>query len=322
MDVRNLSSEEMVYEPVGSNRISDIDDLCSRWQCGCKNNIVRNVSDTIKFYKEIVNKNPCGPFETDFFCVAARKKYMTEEQKRTVRLGDTCMLNKVILKRFDIPKFLSKLNQADACVPYYLDRGNNQIPSSCFVFYMNLNHTDVFKAMHEFRHLLADWDYDLNTLLEFSNDNKRDNLGNQIKSIKDNLMKSFQNPKNMNKRWFDIDCDFVITQDSERVLDAIMHIKKVLCDVTESEVYAIVTQGGVHYVVLSDALSEYNTRLALKIQNRCEIKDKVLTPASLKKLIIRECLNKHIEIKEIDINQNSMVPMPGTMQNGHLVYLA
>ena len=62
-----------------------------------------------KFYREILGKPKMGPFDTDFFCVAARKKYMTQEDKERTKLGDTTLLEKTPLREYDEDIFYHKL---------------------------------------------------------------------------------------------------------------------------------------------------------------------------------------------------------------------
>lgn len=53
-------------------------------------------SEVIKFYENVIcfDKNKRELQACDFFCVAARKKYMTEEQRNSINLGDTCRMQK------------------------------------------------------------------------------------------------------------------------------------------------------------------------------------------------------------------------------------
>jgi len=247
------------------------------------------------------------PFYTEFFCLAARKKYMTEEQKRSINLGDTCMMFKSILKEHDERKFLSKIHQADASADYFTDRDGNYIPKDCIVFYLNLNRTNVFKAIREFKSLLADWEYDVATSLEFNNNNKRDNIGKQLKTIQNNLLKSFQEPKNTEGDWLDIDCD--IGTDFSA-----LEYKHILSDnIGTKNVYVLSTHGGCHILISKKAVSEFNKNLAL-ICPREEMKNYVMTPDRILNFV--NGLMQDKDIKEIKLNQNLAVPLPGTMQGG------
>lgn len=249
------------------------------------------------------------PWYTEFFCLAARKKYMTEEQKRNINLGDTCMMFKTIIKEHNPKKFLSKVHQADACADFFTDRDNNYIPKNCIVYYININRTNILKAMREFKGLLNDWDYDLGTLLQFSNMNKKENIGNQLKTVQNNLLKSFQDPKNIEGDWLDIDCDFGTQFDAAAYRESLMDF------LATTDVHVVSTHGGCHILVSKSAISDYNRNMA-QVFPKKEMKEHAMT---LDKILshVRELAADDFSeetIKEIKLNQNQAVPLPGTFQ--------
>lgn len=264
-----------------------------------------------KFY-DIFFSEP-SPFKTDFFCLAARKKYMTEEEKRNTNLGDTCMMFKTILKNYDQKKFFSKIQQADASASFFTDRDGNYIPRHCITFYMNLNGTNVLKATKEFKDLLNLWDYDLATTVLFNNTEKKENLGRQLKTIQNNLLKSFQDPKNTEGKWIDIDCDLgpidvpVIEKYKETLLDFF----------GATDVYIIHTHGGCHIVFSKEMISAYNKSISEVYAPR-EVKNHVMTPDKILSFIRKMILEDFSEeiVKEVKFNQNLAVPVPGTLQGG------
>ena len=114
--------------------------------------LIWNEKQILDFYDRIYPWESDGdPFHTEFFCLAARKKYMTEEQKKSINLGDTCMMFKTIIKEHNPKKFYSKVLQADACSAFFLDKDDNFIPQDCMVYYININRTNVLKAIKEFK---------------------------------------------------------------------------------------------------------------------------------------------------------------------------
>ena len=249
------------------------------------------------------------PWHTEFFCLAARKKYMTEEQKRSINLGDTCMMFKTIIKDHNPKKFLAKVHQADASADYFTDRDGNYIPKNCIVYYININRTNVLKAMREFKGLLNEWDYDLGTLLEFNNTNKRENIGNQLKTVQNNLLKSFQDPKNIEGDWLDIDCDFGTEFDAKAYKEALMDF------LATTDVYVVSTHGGCHILISKSAISEYNKSMA-QVYSRKEMKVQAMT---LEKILtfVRGLITTDFpeaDVKEIKLNQNQAIPLPGTFQ--------
>ena len=273
--------------------------------------LIWSEEELIKFYDTFFSE--ADPFHTDFFCIAARRKYMTEEERRTINLGDTCMMFKTVLKEYNVKKFLSKIHQADASASYFTDRDDNFLPRSCIVFYMNLNRTNVLKAVKDFKDLINAWDYDLATAALFNNSNKKENLGRQLKTIQNNLLKSFQDPKNTEGNWLDIDCDIKGLDE-----ETLIAYKKSLVDLLGgTDVYIIHTHGGCHVIISKELISNYNKHMA-EVFSRKEMKEIVLTPAKLLSHVREMIVDKFSEadVSEIKFNQNLAVPIPGTLQGG------
>ena len=206
------------------------------------------------FYEKIIcwDKGDRPLNAIDFFCVAARKKYMTPEQKASTNLGNTCMMQKAVLKEEDFLKFYSKIQQVDASLDFILDRDNNYLPRSCMAFYMNVNHTDIFKSVKQFKHLVTDWDYDLSSLLVGTGKSKTREISKQFKTIQNNLLKSFQDPSNCMKGWIDIDCD--INEGLELLTsEELGSFKERLRNILGSKIppYIIRTHGGMHILINS-----------------------------------------------------------------------
>lgn len=271
--------------------------------------LVYNEEMALSFYDRVFPQT--DPFHTEFFCVAARKKYMTQEQKEKTNLGDTCMMAKTIIKEHSREFFLSKLHQVDASSPFFLDRDNNPIPQSCMTVYLNLNRTDLLKALKSFKGLLNDWEYDLLSALQFTNDNKADNLGRQLKTVQNNLLKAFQDPKNCEDKWLDIDCD--IGTD----FDAFSYKEKMASLLGCNDSTILCTHGGCHILIPKWVISAYNKILSEAVP-REKMKEHVLHPERILSYV-RDMM-KDKDAKEIKLNQNLAVPLPGTRQGGFEVY--
>lgn len=271
-------------------------------------NLIYSEEQALKFYDTFFKDT--DPFHVDFFCLAARKKYMSEEEKKSINLGDTCMMFKTILKEHDEKKFLSKIHQADACADYFTDRDGNYIPKHCIAYYMNINRTNVLSAIREFKHLLTDWDYDIGTMLNFNSDEKTRNIGKQLKTIQNNLLKSFQDPKNTEGDWLDIDCDVGTEHDFGKIKQKLVEF------LNTDNVWVILTQGGCHVLVSKKSISEYNKALSV-VTDRKNMRDKVMTINK----IVGFLQGNFDEYKEIKLNQNGAIPLPGTYQNGFPVSL-
>jgi len=263
--------------------------------------------------------------DTDFFCLASRRKYLTEEEKADIKMGDTVMLCKTVLKDYNWPKFLSKIKQADAMAEFVLDSNDNYIPKKCFVMYMNVNHTNVTKAIKEFKETMAGWDADTMTLLEYGNTEKRKNLCRQYKSASEGLLKAFQNPKNGEDDWIDIDCDLDGCDEFQKELRAnacLLALKGLLYSSPTFDAFSyilpkvIITHGGFHILVSKRHISMTNEEMS-KTTSKKEMGKKAITPEKLRKAIME--LVGEENSKEVIINPNKMVPIPGTIQGGYRV---
>lgn len=299
---------------------------------GLKTNIL-DKNQILTFYHNVI----CCDSErslnaVDFFCVAARKKYMSEEERKHTNLGDTCMMQKTILKEEDPIKFYSKIQQVDATLDFMLDRDYNYLPRSCMTFYMNVNHTDVFKAAKQFKHLITDWDYDLSSLLLGNGKSKTTEISKQFKTIQNNLLKSFQDPSNCvnTKGWIDIDCDIEeddacigLRNGRARTLKRILEDKfrsvifkdNVAPTVEYIKPYVIETHGGIHILIHSRTISEYNRQLS-KILSGSQLAHNVMKVETLLADIESFLTDQKVSSKELKVNQNRAVPIPGTLQGG------
>ena len=268
--------------------------------------------EALRFYKKVIGNN--GVAEADFICLAARKKYMSEEERKKSNLGDTCMMGKTILKEYNEAKFLSVLHRLDAQLDWFSDLRGTLIPRSCFAFYMNINHTLVPKAVANLKKELAD--YDLEIACAVAKGGKTDQASANFKNVENRLKKSFQNPLNQIDRWTDIDMDIEKKISGNDIVECLRNMESGV-DVSTA-VVIIETRGGYHVLVNKKTVSAINSEIS-KMVPRNEMKDHVITIPRLVGTLKALCAEKNVEAKEITENQNRMVPVPGTNQGGFKV---
>lgn len=273
-----------------------------------------SIDQALKFYKYVLQD--LAPDEADFFCIAARKKYLDESQRLATRMGDTCMMNKTILKEHDEKKFVSKLHQTDAGMDWYTALNGNPLPRSCIVFYININHTSVHKAVKDFKHELAEFDYEFACA---SMKNNADNASRKLAGIHNRMLKAFQDPKNQTSNWLDVDMDIDKSRVSvQDIVDAIQNMENINGKPALEVVPVIETQGGYH-VLLSQFLMRVANKCVASIYKGSDIRNHVITTDRVLNTLrsrFGDC-----GCKEITMNQNKMVPLPGTLQNGFEVKL-
>ena len=278
-----------------------------------------NSGEVHRFFEKIL-AGDWGPFETGFFCVAARKKYMSQEEREATQLGDTCMMEKTVLKRGDFQEFWLKLQKADAGLSFHSSHNGTLIPPHCMVFYININKTDMLSAIKDFKSDLLDMENELWDVLVKRG--SQEGIGAKIRGINNKLLKAYQNPKNNIKGWLDIDIDLSQgAKESEYLRSFEQVLPTVMKNVHfEPDTYHIIrTQGGYHVLIKTSWIKTFNADYASACQaNKTPInKETFIDPMKvIAKLteVYKFWFNENPE--EIKLNQNAMIPIPGTLQGG------
>lgn len=269
-----------------------------------------------QFYRTVICGTPHDDFDVDFFCVAARKKYMTQEDREATRLGDTCMMEKTPLHEVSEDTFIHKLQKVDSCLDHLYSHNGANIPRSCMVLYMNVNHTSMIDAVKDLKsevNLIEGELYDV-----FMKNGLRHGVANKLKRLDTVTLKVYQNPKNVSsKNWIDIDIDL----DTEKV--SISELRTKIYDMLTYFPYPgviqylpfviIQTHGGYHVLVSTRFIRERNKLYASDHKMN---KGMVLSVDTYMTAIKTLLESKHVDAKEVKINQNAMVPIPGTLQGG------
>ena len=296
--------------------------------------LIFDESEVKKFYESVIMKGDRSPFDVDFFCVAARKKYMTQEERELTQLGDTCMMEKTVCREEDYNIFLHKLQKVDACLDHLYSHNGTNIPKSCMVLYMNINHTSMIEALKSLKIDIALLESELYDV--FIKNGLKEGVGNKLKRLDNLVLKAYQNPKNMAKKtWVDLDVDIptdkVPADFIRSTLDEMLLTKGVAmfnlsdnCQITpikSEEMYTIIrTHGGYHILVNTRNISKMNEDYSSTIR---KIDKKRILSVQDFIVALKEGLDGiHVDAKEIKINPNSMVPIPGTLQGGFEVRIA
>lgn len=271
--------------------------------------------EALRFYNTVLG--PMLPDESDFFCVAARKKYMTDEEKKTIKMGDTCMMGKTVIKEYSERVFLSKLHQIDSSLDWFVDLEGNYLPRTCMCFYINVNRTSVPKAVLDFKKELAEYDFEFSMAsLKKTSDLQ---ATRKLAGIHNRILKAFQDPRNCDDKWMDVDMDMDKSVGPVEITGFLRGLEKL--DGNRSalnEIPVVETQGGYHVLISRDKLRLANREIS-KMYDGTDIKKHVLTMQRFVDVLRTFCAEKGVEVKEISINQNKMVPLPGTLQNGFRV---
>lgn len=252
-------------------------------------NVIRN------FYNTVLNN--LESHEVNFVSIAARKKYLTEKEASVIKLGNTQMLGKTVIKENNVEKFLNRIKQLDAQSSFYEDFDGNIIPRTCMSYYININPSSVLKTLHEFKNVLASYDLEATYLLMNNNAQKKEEYFGRLKTLVNKMYTCFQTCRSK-KRWIDIDCDVTDTD-----IESLFNVAKEFVASNKKfegcKVVGIVTRGGLHILLSTDNLKG-NPQLLV------------------------ETLQKYVkenggDYKEILLNKNEMIPLPGTYQGNKVV---
>ena len=276
--------------------------------------------DQVREFYDKVLAGDWGPFETGFFCIAARKKYMSQEEREATRLGDTCMMEKTILKQDDFQEFWLKLQKVDAGLSFHSSNNGALIPPHCMVFYINVNKTDMINAIKDFKSDLLDMENELWDVL--IKRGSQEGIGAKIRGINNKLLKAYQNPKNNVKGWLDIDMDLGKEAKESEYLKSFEQVLPSVLKTAHFEpgTYHIIrTQGGYHILIKASWIKTFNAEYASTCaKQKISInKDTFIDPMK----VITKVKETYqfwfdTEPEEIKLNQNAMVPIPGTLQGG------
>lgn len=248
--------------------------------------LIYSIPTLKRFYNTIYQELKLN--EVHFISLAARNKYLTEKEKEEYRLGKTQMVYKTVLREYNFTKFLAKLQQIDASADYYLTLNGEYLPKKCCVIYANINPNDTIKSTAAFKKLLADYDSELFNISVNTFDKARfENAMKRYNNLHNNLLTCYQNNR-ARKIWVDIDID----SDSIELDDLQVFVRGLNLDI-DYQIVIIKTYGGFHFLMRTrDMNKEYNPGVVVN---------------KLSETFKDVC-------KEIVINKNEMVPIPGTYQ--------
>ncbi len=159
------------------------------------------------------------------------------------------------------------------------------------VVYININPSCILKAYRDFNKVYTEYLYELSN--NVVKGNKVDNILYRIKRIENVLKTSVQKSRGT-KHWIDIDCD--VPNNNELILK----LQKEFLTNKKIKSFVIDTKSGYHLLISRKDLNFNPQDLCTCIYNK-----------------FMEYLND--QNMEVIVNKNEMIPLPGTLQAGHLV---
>lgn len=231
---------------------------------------------------------PLHEDEVNFMSLSARNKYLDEEERVKFSLGRAEMFGRVIVRNKD---FKYAFNKLYANFLAHRTRNDLKIPTKCLVVYININPSSMIKAYNEFKNnvdkIISDG------LLAYRNESKPNLIG--LNNL-DGLLKKHIAHATSRKKFIDIDIDGL---DADIALE---FIEKKLNQVGIFEFGIVRSKGGIHLLLFRDYLKHSK----INLNQLCIDTMKYAKTNSL-------------DISEVIINKNMMVPCPGTLQGDRLV---
>lgn len=235
-----------------------------------------------KFYNEMYKPYLQGKDNAFLFCIAARKKYLKEND--SCKLANNAdIIERKTLDRDDFDRFETKL--LNLYNSTYLDVNNNPIPDYAKVLYVQLNPIDLKSTYCDYLKKVVDFNTEI-----------INSTGKPITShTMTNLWYTSMQTNTKNKIWFDFDIDLIdnIGKDS---------YKKILLDefkqnFPEAIFHILTTRGGFHLLVKKDNMNrEFNPNTIL------------------------DFLYKYDSFcSEIKLCKSNFIPCPGTSQGEFIV---
>ena len=229
--------------------------------------------------------------EAAFVSLAARRKYIPDGI--SLDLGQRPeMLDRDIVKKRNKDEYIAKIRRFTADGGYSGNDGK-AIMHEAMAVYVNIHLSDTVSAWRKTKEAIADIDTELIKHAVSGNPSTAHAL-RMLKNVSSIWLTAMQNTYSR-KRWIDYDIDITDSKDSETTRkiteDVFME-----CNLITSTIW-IKTRGGYH-ILLSTETAKFS---------------KAVNPGS-----ILSTLQQKLEgyVQEAVINENGMIPLPGTMQGG------
>lgn len=257
-----------------------------------------------------------SPTESLFLSLAARNKY-ADRDNLEVNLNKTFMFDRTIVsgknRQYLYNNLVVALRKLERNKGAYKSKAKDNsdvlldIPNDCFICYYNINPIDSVKALLGLKEKIALIESELwKTVVKGTS---HENCIQDINKL--HRLAEIEYSKAKSKtRWFDVDLDFEKDAQNDKNLFGnndhwIKVIMKCFCDtlgVGYDIVYIVRTFGGYHIGL--------NVKLCQTLK-----KDAPFLLDSLKSLLQQA----NVDIKELKLNTNGIIPLPGTLQGGKLV---
>lgn len=279
--------------------------------------ILENEQELKSFFDFMIpTENYLSPTESLFLSLATRNKY-ADREKLDVNLNKTFMFDRTIVsgknRQYLYNNLVIALKRLERNDGSYKCKSKNDtdtlldIPNDCLICYYNVNPIDSVKALLGLKEKIARIESELWTTT--INGTSHENCIQDINKL--HRLAEIEYSKAKSKtRWFDIDLDLEKNDTNDNNIFGeddkwIKVIMKAFCDILKV---------GYDMVYIVRSFGGYHIGLNVKL---CSIlkKDAPYLLERLKSLVEKA----GVDAKELKLNNNGIIPLPGTLQGGKLV---
>ena len=260
-----------------------------RWVYGTKDKKWHLVKQDDRDFKSGINKKEFKKIGKE----AARKKYLTEQERSDCNLGRSEMFERKLVRTNNWNKFLRTVKKFETNEQAYTTKTGIPIPSKALVCYFNINPSNCLKAYNDFSKTMNDYLFELGNLAISGGDTE--NIMYRLNKQPTLLMNAYQKATGT-KHWLDLDMDI-----NKNFLP---YIRKIVSQIKDRKGrgYIIDTKSGFHLLISKD------TKFSRDFNPKTIVEDALKVASSSK-----------YETKEIIQNSNQMIPLPGCFQGNYPV---
>jgi hypothetical protein len=244
------------------------------------------ISDKNEFNKFISILPDLVKDENYFLSLSARNKYLNAEERNFYQLGRTEMFGRLLARSKE--DYVLKMKDLVVKLQSRTTNNGRKVPSKAVVCYANINPTSMIKAYEMF---MNEMNKEIYSAFYAEQKNKEANY-ESIKFADRVFMNCCQKARSR-RVYIDIDMDTKDKNIFEEFRSSIEFAPGL-------EYHIIETHGGYHFLIKCDTIPEKFD--LYKQVNLANFKAERL-----------------LEAKEVIINKNQMVPIPGTFQSSFLV---
>lgn len=256
--------------------------------------IIHDEEQVRRFYRECLPR--LKPTEVYFLSMSARNKYLTDDERKKYDLGRTEMYAKSIIRHDSEDEFVKHIRRLECDERGYTTRTGEAIPQKCMVCYANIDPSSTTKALQAFMKLIGE--YQTEAIAIATGGSNGENFIRRLNKIDNNLLTCYQQA-HAKGLYLDIDIDLVTKNNTVNMFTE-LGIDSVMLDYSITDYKIVSTKSGFHVLVRYKDINFDPVKLVTSLENQLDMRE--------------------VLYKEVAINKNRMIPVPGTWQAEYPVY--